>query len=88
MTVMKHKSVDARRTRRTRLKRAMKPVMELFGCTQMEVSGLVESTYRDNERLKQEVANLTAKVTELKAELKQSEENCQFLKKRLADAGS
>ena len=58
MTSMKHKSVDARRHSRSRLKRAVKPILERFGCTQMQVADRVTGVVYQNDMLKQKVEEL------------------------------
>lgn len=83
MTSMKHKSADAKRARRTRYKRAIEPVKQMFNCTSMEVSGLVQHAIRENEQLKdllktrehqlreyiKEKADLQKQIDSLKADL-------------------
>lgn len=69
-------SVDKKRMHRTRLKRACKPLLERFNCTQAELAGCVESLIsradaadRKVEQLKEELSNKEDRIKALKEEL-------------------
>jgi hypothetical protein len=65
---MTNKSIDFRRERRTRLKRAMKPIQEAFGCTQMEAAGRVTKMLADSGRVERENQALKMGIEELKTQ--------------------
>lgn len=62
MVNMSQKTTDQKRFRRTRLKRAMKPLLEMFGCTQMEAAGNVERMLKENEQMKLKIKELEVLV--------------------------
>lgn len=55
---MKHKSVDARRYRRSRFKRAVQPMMRLFNCTMMQVADHIAALFDKKAKLEAEVERL------------------------------
>jgi len=81
MTKMANKSVDARRHRRTRFKRALKPIMEMFGCTQMECADRIRNVLRDN-------ASMADELTKLQEAHKQRGEEIADLKSQLNEKKS
>jgi predicted RNase H-like nuclease (RuvC/YqgF family) len=66
MTTMKHKSADAKRTRRNRYKAACKPIMERFGCTSMQVAEVVRRTFAENKLLRDEIFSFREEVSSLR----------------------
>ena len=60
MTNMKHKSVDARRTRHNRYVAAIDPIRQKYKCTAAQVAGIVQGIDNDNARLRAELEVKTA----------------------------
>lgn len=83
MTSMKHKSVDARRHRRSRLKRAVKPIMERFGCTQMQVADHVAGVIFQNDALRQKIEQLESYCKQLEDRNKKLKEDVDKLEDEL-----
>ncbi len=81
MTQMIHKNIDQRKHRRTRMKRALKPILELFGCTQMEAAGYIERELRRNNELAGKLADEMEKVNDLKVEVASLKAQLVVLKK-------
>ena len=69
MTEMKHKSPDARKFRRTRHKRALQPIIEKYGCTQMQVAGVVDGIVSENHKLRYELKQKAEEIVELQRRL-------------------
>jgi hypothetical protein len=93
MTVMCHKSVDARRQRRTRLKRAMAPILARFGCTQMQaldhVNGMLSANARlaiELEEARRERDNLSRELAVAKGDLVLARETLDLTTSELAEA--
>ena len=73
MVNMSQKTTDQKRHRRTRLKRAMEPLLKRFGCTQMQVAGCVDGMLKDNERMKAKIELLEKEIEQLKETIKVAE---------------
>ncbi len=58
MVNMSQKTTEQKRHRRTRLKRAMEPLLKRFACTQMEVAGCVDRMLRENEQMAAKIKDL------------------------------
>lgn len=89
MANMSQKTTDQKRHRRTRLKRAMQPLLQRFGCTQMQVAGYVDGMLRTNEQQKAKIEELEkaidekdGRIKELKAEIVEKDERIKELKAR------
>jgi hypothetical protein len=73
MVNMSQKTTDQKRHRRTRLKRAMLPLLKRFGCTQMQIAGYVDGMLRENESLKSKVERLEQQLKEAQETIKVAE---------------
>lgn len=71
MVNMSAKTTDQKRHRRTRLKRAMLPLLERFGCTQMQVAGYVDGMLRTNEQQKAKIEGLENTIKQLEGTIKE-----------------
>ncbi len=69
VTNLKQKSQDVKRHRRTRYKRACKPIMKKFNCTAMQVAGVVEQLYGENIALRDKVEKLNYDLRKLREEI-------------------
>jgi chromosome segregation ATPase len=67
VTNLKQKSTDARRHRRTRLKRAMLPIIELLGCTQMGAADAVKGVFAQNNYLMDEIKRKDTMLSEMRS---------------------
>ncbi len=75
-------SIDKRQHRRTRFKRALQPLMERFGCTQMECANHVNSLLGDNAKLAYDLEKVREELENLRAMNRQVRE---FADKQIAE---
>lgn len=84
MTNMKHKSADQRKMRRQRYKNACKPMMQLFGCTSMEVAVNVSSVVTENKSLKAKLIAADATIVEKTADIVKLKVQIEGLEEQIA----
>lgn len=80
MTNMRQKTTEQKRHRRTRLKRAMAPLLKKFNCTQMELAGHCDAMVRHSAELLQTNNILKEEREFLKERIKQLEEKIEDMK--------